>query len=1043
MIPQRVELKGFLCYKEEQKICFDGASLWMLAGLNGSGKSSIFDAVTYALFGHHRGGGTDAHELINKDSDRASVTFEFALDGERYYILRTLQRTKQGKSRATQQVYHWAPLGGWEAVEGTNLKAGFDEWITQNIGLSYETFTSSVLLLQGKAEKLLDSTAKGRFEVLAGVVDLERYERLHARADGQRKELELGVKTLAHRLAALPEVSAIALVEAEGRIGEAEAARQKAREEVERCQALESQAREWAKLQETLGKVRLRLKESERLLARAPEIEQAVHRLRELRDVLPRLQTVIEQRQQLQLSESNTVELIRHKEHAEAKLAGHDEALEETRLRRADLHQQIADEEARHRQAFADLRKVEKLVEKLKGHEEQEADLARVLEELARLPADPAGAVTRARASHDALDALARVLPQLTRLQGLREQLRQAVEREQTALAARQATQQRGEQLKELLEKQRGEVAEGERLRQEADEETASARTLQQQAHEQLRDLHTMRGAKVCRHCGQKLTPGHLNEEKERRMHAVVAADERYQKAAAGQSTARASEQQLRADFEATDKQLREAREVFVGKRSEADQAHRDVERLQRECGQTYAELPERQRIRVASSPPACWLDTTYPAAEDVVKLRQEASGLNGARQALRAAEEAQQKWVEHKGREAALRQTLERLQAELPANRDALREEHVRLETEERTLQQSLKARRAQADAAQRELDRLGKERELTQAALAQIHGKLSTEDATRQHCRQALERALKELPAAWQAQAESAGTADVHRLRGERDELTRQQPEEEAQKLQEARANLKLLREEQTNLEGVEPQFPPEARQDPAELQKLLRAARQAYDERDEALGQARQELHSLEEKREERQAVHQEHLKADEELAQARMLAELLGRDRLQLHLVRQAERQVVDHANAVLDRLSGGQLYLRLAGEAGGEGNTAKALELEAHNRVTGEKPINVAFLSGSQKFRVAVSLALGIGQYASRRHRPIESVIIDEGFGCLDRHGRQVMIQELHNLRGQLRCILVVSHQEEFAEAFADGYHFQLTNGTTVATRFQR
>ena len=59
MIPQRVLLKGFLCYTDEQEVRFDGsATLWMLSGLNGSGKSSIFDAVTYALFGHHRGGGS-------------------------------------------------------------------------------------------------------------------------------------------------------------------------------------------------------------------------------------------------------------------------------------------------------------------------------------------------------------------------------------------------------------------------------------------------------------------------------------------------------------------------------------------------------------------------------------------------------------------------------------------------------------------------------------------------------------------------------------------------------------------------------------------------------------------------------------------------------------------------------------------------------------------------------------------------------------------------------------------------------------------------
>jgi DNA repair exonuclease SbcCD ATPase subunit len=65
------------------------------------------------------------------------------------------------------------------------------------------------------------------------------------------------------------------------------------------------------------------------------------------------------------------------------------------------------------------------------------------------------------------------------------------------------------------------------------------------------------------------------------------------------------------------------------------------------------------------------------------------------------------------------------------------------------------------------------------------------------------------------------------------------------------------------------------------------------------------------------------------------------------------------------------------------------------------------------------------------------------VIIDEGFGCLDRQGRQVMIQELHNLRGQLHCILLVSHQEEFADAFPDGYHFHLDNGATRITRVRR
>src|SRR5258705_8643862 len=102
----------------------------------------------------------------------------------------------------------------WQPLEDTGGKRAFDDWITDNVGLTYETFTSSVLLLQGKAEKLLDSKPEGRREVLAGIVDLDRYERLHRLADDRRKVLEGELKGLNNRLAALPVVEPLALEEA-------------------------------------------------------------------------------------------------------------------------------------------------------------------------------------------------------------------------------------------------------------------------------------------------------------------------------------------------------------------------------------------------------------------------------------------------------------------------------------------------------------------------------------------------------------------------------------------------------------------------------------------------------------------------------------------------------------------------------------------------------------------------------------------------------------------------------------------------------------
>ena len=100
MIPQRVKLSGFLSYKDEQEIRFDGSQLWMLSGTNGSGKSSIFDAVTFALFGHHRGGSQSAAELINKESNTLAVEFDFTVEKQLYRIKRTVRRQKSDKSPA-------------------------------------------------------------------------------------------------------------------------------------------------------------------------------------------------------------------------------------------------------------------------------------------------------------------------------------------------------------------------------------------------------------------------------------------------------------------------------------------------------------------------------------------------------------------------------------------------------------------------------------------------------------------------------------------------------------------------------------------------------------------------------------------------------------------------------------------------------------------------------------------------------------------------------------------------------------------------------
>jgi DNA repair exonuclease SbcCD ATPase subunit len=132
----------------------------MLTGPNGSGKSALFDAVTYALFGHHRAGG--------KQNARASLTR--AATAWRLSLISCStadcirRRTLRQTGKPTRQIRFGTHQGSdqrrGEEVPDTESEDGFDDWVQEHVGLTYETFTSSVLLLQGKAEKLLTQSRK-------------------------------------------------------------------------------------------------------------------------------------------------------------------------------------------------------------------------------------------------------------------------------------------------------------------------------------------------------------------------------------------------------------------------------------------------------------------------------------------------------------------------------------------------------------------------------------------------------------------------------------------------------------------------------------------------------------------------------------------------------------------------------------------------------------------------------------------------------------------------------------------------------------------
>ncbi len=1042
MIPLRVKMAGFLSYKGEQEIDFGSASLWMLAGTNGSGKSSVFDALTYALFGSHRGGSSNAVELINKESPGANVEFDFRLDGSVYRVKRTIRRTNKGAGSGTQQVFQEAAAGVWHAVPDTTKKVDFDRWIGDKIGLSYETFTSSVLLLQGKAERLLDAKASDRAEVLASIVDLDRYQRLHARANDYKLEYKNRLEAVSHRTSAVPDVSDMeyhaAVLDIDGR----EDDRKICQVEIEKLLNLEVQCRRWLDAQNRYSVALTKLKTSEGLLSDAVKIELAHQRYTELRLVLPAVSVVLTMRANFRESLKRTERFLQQRVETQDRKRQTDAAHELARKARAELARQLASDEAKFAAVNARLRELAGTIETVKLVEQQQAELARHEADLKRQPADPEAALSAAQHEVERLTELTRVLPILERVQTERHDLGKAAEAERAETLALAATKTEGADQGKIATALTTELTAGRQARAEAEQRVAVTKSLEKQAKDAAEEFDSLSGAKDCRACGQPLTPAHFAAEQAKRRAGVQAAQRDH--AAARQQLAEATraEADLAQREQAGKDKLVALRERYVALTGEVKQHREATKRLAGSLALRYAELPADYQARVAAVAPADWTTTRYPERDELVGLRQDAAKFAAAKKGLAAARDALTAVGTLRTRVESANATVARLKQTLAGiDPVKVREEHQTLAATEKGLLNGIKAGKSGIVEHDSSIDKLGAESHNCTHTLTDLSGKLVNEDTVRKNAEENANRAKRELPESWQVTVEAAGLGSDSGWKAEAERLAADGIEKQFQGLAHARAGLENLRDALRTQEAEVEAFDPEARRSPDEVRALVTEAKGHLAHKEEAHLAALQHRGKLDDYRTQRAALGTEYRALDAKFSRYKTVAELLGRDRLQRYLVRQAERQIVEFANGVLDRLSGGQLSLQLVAHE--ESTTEKALELEAFNRVTGGSPINVAFLSGSQKFRVAVCLALGIGQYASRQHRPIESVIIDEGFGCLDRQGRQVMIQELQNLRGHLHCILLVSHQEEFADAFADGYRFELHDGATKVIRFQR
>jgi len=168
--PRRLEIEGLRSYRKKQVVEFESQGLMAITGATGAGKSSLLEAMMFALYGVHSGNSKSNKELIGDRSEEMAVTLEFEVQGKIYTAHRAVGRKNQSS-------FVLAEGGKVLCHDGNRMTAE----VTALLGLDEEQFKKTVFLPQGAFQSFLTSRPKERTELLKRLLHIEPLDALEAR----------------------------------------------------------------------------------------------------------------------------------------------------------------------------------------------------------------------------------------------------------------------------------------------------------------------------------------------------------------------------------------------------------------------------------------------------------------------------------------------------------------------------------------------------------------------------------------------------------------------------------------------------------------------------------------------------------------------------------------------------------------------------------------------------------------------------------------------------------------------------------------------
>ena len=193
-------MQAFGPYKYKETVDFTQLKdnrLFVISGNTGAGKTTIFDGIAFALYGHASGEDRKEHKSMRSDfaddTTYTCVELIFETRGKKYRVLRQLAHIKKGRKTASGEKYEFVEMlpDGQEILACEKQKSkDISQKIEEIIGLTYDQFNQIVMLPQGEFRKLLTSSTENKELILRKIFKTERYSKIADRLEHKKKTAE-------------------------------------------------------------------------------------------------------------------------------------------------------------------------------------------------------------------------------------------------------------------------------------------------------------------------------------------------------------------------------------------------------------------------------------------------------------------------------------------------------------------------------------------------------------------------------------------------------------------------------------------------------------------------------------------------------------------------------------------------------------------------------------------------------------------------------------------------------------------------------------